>query len=120
MSQYRFTSKRKDNLAQHIRESHDICALGPVGIKNGEGLSPAKFDDENIVLNGDIIDTKKNPAWTLLMDAASTGNVSLIQDLIQRGMDVNASADDGYSALHCAARGGQETTVRYLLDIEPP
>jgi ankyrin repeat protein len=50
------------------------------------------------------------------MQAASAGRIDVLrQCLLQPGFDINVKADDGFTALHCAARAGQTTAVHYLL-----
>jgi ankyrin repeat protein len=49
------------------------------------------------------------------MNAASTGNITLLENLLEQGIPVDMEADDGYTAMHCAARTGQVAMIRYLL-----
>lgn len=49
------------------------------------------------------------------MDAANTGRVDVLQYCLRAGLDVNLKADDGFTALHCAARLNQAETLKYLL-----
>jgi ankyrin repeat protein len=49
------------------------------------------------------------------MDSASTGNCSLLEQMLSMGIDVNVQAEDGYTALHCAAKTGQVAIIRLLL-----
>jgi ankyrin repeat protein len=50
------------------------------------------------------------------MEAASTGNSWLLGHMLQMGVDVNVQAQDGYTALHCAAKIGQVAIISFLLD----
>lgn len=50
-----------------------------------------------------------------LMGAASTGRVDILQYCRRAGLDVNMRADDGFTALHCAARSDQMEALTYLL-----
>jgi ankyrin repeat protein len=50
------------------------------------------------------------------MEAASTGNSSLLERMLEMGVDVNVQAEDGYTALHCAAKTGQVAIMSFLLD----
>lgn len=43
------------------------------------------------------------------------GNITTLQDVLRAGIDIDAQADDGRTALHCAARSGQVEVVRWLL-----
>jgi ankyrin repeat protein len=49
------------------------------------------------------------------MDSASTGNCSLLEQMLSLGIDVNVQAEDGYTALHCAAKTGQVAIIHLLL-----
>jgi ankyrin repeat protein len=53
--------------------------------------------------------------WEVLMDAASTGNIPLLDILLEQGIVVDTIAEDGYTAMHCAARSGQVAMIRHLL-----
>jgi ankyrin repeat protein len=50
------------------------------------------------------------------MEAASTGNVSLLNYMLERGVDIEMRAEDGYTALHCASRTGQVAMIKNLLE----
>ena len=52
---------------------------------------------------------------TVLMEAASTGNIALLQNMLDTGLDLNVVTEDGYIAMHCAAKTGQVEMLRYLL-----
>jgi ankyrin repeat protein len=56
--------------------------------------------------------------WTCaaFLQAATAGNLFVLQASLDSRMDVNIVGDDGSSALHCAARAGQSPAVRYLLE----
>jgi ankyrin repeat protein len=49
------------------------------------------------------------------MEAASTNNYSLLEYMLSMGIDVNVKAEDGYTALHCAAKTGGAAMIRFLL-----
>jgi ankyrin repeat protein len=49
------------------------------------------------------------------MEAASTGDSVLLDHMLEMGVDVNVQAEDGYTALHCAAKTGQVAIIDFLL-----
>ncbi|KAH4070825.1 hypothetical protein HBH50_089470 [Parastagonospora nodorum] len=49
------------------------------------------------------------------MEAASTGNFALMENMLSRGLDVNAAAEDGNTAMHCAAKTGQIAMLQHIL-----
>ena len=55
---------------------------------------------------------------TLLMSAASGGQVAMVRMLLQRGASVNLQAPSGGTALMGAAANGRTTTVQALLDAK--
>lgn len=61
---------------------------------------------------------------TVLMEAASTGNIALLQNMLDTRLDLNVVTEDGYTAMHCAAKTGQVAMLRFLLGkgaaIDPP
>jgi ankyrin repeat protein len=40
------------------------------------------------------------------MEAANAGNVAMLQEILKAGVSISSQADDGRTALHCAARAG--------------
>jgi ankyrin repeat protein len=49
------------------------------------------------------------------MQAASAGNVGLVRVILQLGIGVSVQADDGSTALHCAARANQVEMIHLLV-----
>jgi ankyrin repeat protein len=49
------------------------------------------------------------------MDAASTGNCFLLEQMLSVGIHANVQAEDGYTALQCAAKTRQVAIIRLLL-----
>jgi 26S proteasome non-ATPase regulatory subunit 10 len=74
-----------------------------------------KFIREHKPKNFDIDETDDS-GWTALHLAASTGNLSVIDQLYQMVPDVNAQTTRGQTALHFATSKGHIDVVRSLLD----
>jgi ankyrin repeat protein len=51
------------------------------------------------------------------MQAASTGNVVFVQIIIRSGVSVSVQADDGCTALHCAAKADQIDMISLLIEL---
>ena len=51
----------------------------------------------------------------MLFHAADEGDLSTVQSLVERGVDVNASGELGLTALHAAAIMGRKEVVEFLL-----
>jgi ankyrin repeat protein len=50
------------------------------------------------------------------MEAASIGDTSILEYLLSKGVHVDIQAEDGCTALHCAAKTGSIATISFLLD----
>jgi len=53
---------------------------------------------------------------TLLIKAASKGNLEVLEYLLEKGADVNFQDKGGYSSLHFAAQNRHENIARVLLE----
>jgi ankyrin repeat protein len=51
----------------------------------------------------DVLEAVDDAGRTPLLTAAAIGNITIVELLIERGANVNASDNDGRSALHYAA-----------------
>ncbi|GAB5588260.1 hypothetical protein Unana1_03160 [Umbelopsis nana] len=60
----------------------------------------------------------KYPEWDAMFIAAQVGNISIVEQLISQGVDVNAKFANGQTFLHIAAENGQTKVVKLLLDYE--
>jgi ankyrin repeat protein len=122
MDQCDFKATRRDNLHPHLKKKHGIQAQSTRTVREKEpteldhpenncnkGATPMRSPPDTVALN--------EPFWTYanLYQAATTGSIPLLQASLEAGLDFNKCADDGSSALHCAARAGQALTVQYLL-----
>jgi ankyrin repeat protein len=50
-----------------------------------------------------------------LMQAAISGNIGLVKAILRLGVEVSSRADDGSTALHCAARADEVEVAHFLL-----
>jgi ankyrin repeat protein len=74
--------------------------------RNGKGqkvVAPLRISDEK------TCDRVAQPIAILstFMQAASTGNIRLVEFALSAGANISMVADDGSTALHCAAKTGQ-------------
>jgi ankyrin repeat protein len=108
-----FTSNRKDNLAQHIRRVHSSKSVQP-NVDN-ETLETSL----RVIDKVDVADAASDPfptiGLTAFMEAASTNNYSLLEYMLSMGIHVNVETEDGYTALHCSAKAGETTMIRFLM-----
>lgn len=51
-----------------------------------------------------------------LIKAIFLGNLQMVEQLIEQGADINAKADNGWTALHYAAKRGYVEVVKYLIE----
>ncbi|XP_062523602.1 acyl-CoA-binding domain-containing protein 6-like [Corticium candelabrum] len=55
---------------------------------------------------------------TVLIEACWNDNTEIVELLLRSGSDVNKTDDDGWTALHWAARSDHSEVVRILLENE--
>lgn len=101
------------------------ASVGP-GTQNQYGFSAlhlAAFYEVSSELVGFLLDqapalinAQETGGWTPLIIAASKGNLKLVEQLLQRGADVNAKTHLDQTALYVSANNGFATVVNYLLD----
>jgi len=58
---------------------------------------------------------RENTLGRDFIEAAEEGNIKVVRDAISKGVDVNAFSVEGETALHCAARRGNEAIIEILL-----
>ena len=66
-------------------------------------------------MNMQNVNTKDRHGHTPLMDAAKTGSLEAVKDLLNRGADLEAKSEKGKTALHYAAANGYVEIVSLLL-----
>lgn len=93
---------RKDNLDYHINKYH---------------ATEPRFTTKCPSVSIDLDKAAKTlPDWLALTQSASTGNLNSVDRLIKSGCNINSRADDGSTALHCAARAGQAAVLELLIE----
>jgi ankyrin repeat protein len=116
-----FTASRKDNLRQHCLKIHKLVPGTQLTIADDQ--KELETSKHMIVPEGALSPKPANRShgdqhlWTskLFLQAATTGNLAVVAASLDDGIDVNLRADDGSSALHCAARAGHIDVVQVLL-----
>lgn len=101
---------RADNLKRHIDKEHGIEELD-ADTKNDRCLKVYKesYRPDQISLDS-----------SQLLHAAHVGNVTLVQILIAKGVDILTASATGKTALHVAASGPHEEVVVFLLESGTP
>jgi len=101
-----------------VRNCHPELPVGPSGVRSGRRR--AKPHD---VLTASPLDVPLTDPGVLLiagthtlMQAASAGNVGFVQAILQSGVGISIQADDGSTALHCAAKADQTDMVCLLIE----
>jgi len=111
-----FRASRKDNIRQHVRKTHPQMFAGLGKAKPGRRRAKLHGLSTSIPL-GTLGDDERDlsiASTCTLMQAASAGNLGLVQAILQSGVDISKQADDGSTALHCAAKA-DHTDMVYLL-----
>jgi hypothetical protein len=109
-----FKATRKDNLTQHVKKVHGIQSTRPLHreASHGEAQDTSDQGDKEP-------ETLPEYTWLSLMEATTAGNMTVIQEILDAGIDIDAQADDKRTALHCAARAGQVEATHFLLELDP-
>jgi ankyrin repeat protein len=115
---------RKDNLRQHIRDFHNKQEDAPDGnAKRSCQQDPTGHHEVQAATTA----SKKhvNPldyriGSTVILQAACTGNIGLLERAAKSGVDLNIRGDDGSTPLHCAARAGHASLIKLFLDLGHP
>ena len=90
------------------------AAPEPPPVIGGEwGRGRGKDDDKDSEKDKDAKSTAKT---TSLWDAARTGNISMLKQLLDKGMDVNAKDEGGGTALSLATLAGHTEAMEFLIE----
>ncbi|CAO2653405.1 Nn.00g028160.m01.CDS01 [Neocucurbitaria sp. VM-36] len=106
---------KKDNFSRHQRKFHMSA-----GQARGEN-SPPGVNDEDATKSQpsprviDLCDVEDGFNRSIIMQAASSGNIAMLEAFINSGIELNTEAYEGSTALHYAARAGQTAAVQFLL-----
>ena len=112
-----FETLRKDNLKRHLKNIHNIAIQehhkeSLIKVVS-EGVSADKLSSASLIdLNG------PTPLYScsVFIVAASVGNLTILEAVLNARIDIQSTAKDGSTALHCASRARQSAAVQYLLD----
>jgi len=113
-----FRASRKDNIRQHVQKSHPQLLAGPSKVKLGRRRTKPR-DFSMSILPGTSFDDESDLSIAntcTLMQAASAGNLGFVRIILQSGVDISKQADDGSTALHCAAKADQTDMVYLLIE----
>jgi ankyrin repeat protein len=117
-----FKASRKDNLQQHRSNMHGIRPYSGRRKERGkplrvETIEGSHASDSTLSRSSSISCPVETESWTCaaFLQAATVGNLFIIEAALNSGMDTNIAGDDESSALHCAARAGQSSAIQYLL-----
>jgi ankyrin repeat protein len=112
-----FKTKRQYKLSQHIRRKHSRHLLRPNGCIETFEEPPSSGSETNEARPDPNFahDLSQGSIMDVFMEAASTGNIPLLEYWLERGIDAGMSSENGYTALHCASRTGQVAMIQCLL-----
>lgn len=113
-----FKATRKDNIAQHMKRYHGQHTKETSHREVSLSVDEVPVDawtQRPLMTDLDQDPLLENFDCSSLMRAASAGNIALILRALKAGLEVNVTADDGSTLLHCAARANQAATVQFLL-----
>ncbi len=103
-------------LQRLLRAGADIHARDAAG-RSAHDEALASGNASNLLLDAALprLDLDAPASQPLMILAATQGNTSLLDELLDRGHDVNWQDEKGQTALAAAASQGQETTLARLL-----
>ena len=109
---------------RQIRLIVPVLALGAALLaacdQNTPLMQEVLNDDSNrvqeLVAQGDDLNSVNNYGWTALMHAARLGNSDIVSLLLEQGAKVDVQDKDGWTALMRAAAKGHDAVVKILLD----
>ncbi|KAF2846620.1 ankyrin, partial [Plenodomus tracheiphilus IPT5] len=112
-----FKATRKDNIRQHMRNIH--ADQSPAhNVRKTKQLLEDSESPTNPILRGDRMEGDTSSTRVASgMQAASAGNFGLLEVALNTGFDVRTTADDGSTALHCAAITNGVGMVSHLLNL---
>jgi ankyrin repeat protein len=118
-----FAASRKDNLQQHRSKQHGLNVRSE---RQKQRVNPFQIDTSGgghitgvtLVRSSSVSSGIDEQSWTgaTFLQAATMGNLFTLKASLNAGMNIDFIGDDGSSALHCAARVGKSSALRYLLE----
>ncbi|XP_078346985.1 uncharacterized protein LOC144632255 isoform X5 [Oculina patagonica] len=100
------TGKHKLVTGRGLVQSNSPNSVVPTINQTTIGVNPDKGETQST----------KNEDWKLLKSAIQGGNVTIIEMVLARGLDVNSKDSNGNTPLMIAAFCGKMEAVNYLLD----
>jgi ankyrin repeat protein len=117
-----YKTTRKDHLRKHRVSAHawkpstrHIPSRGVSEVISNSEQTPTTDDASDKHPSADSQHTVLPWICERFLHAAKTGNILVLDASLKAGIDVNIQADDGFTALHCAAGAGHVFTIDYLL-----
>ncbi|MBE9116180.1 ankyrin repeat domain-containing protein [Lusitaniella coriacea LEGE 07157] len=133
VDEFRFFCDFGDSILEYaVQEGNleivKVLIASGVDINSGLSSSPANIaiqaGRKDILLAlleaGLDVNQKLLNAWTPLMSAANSGKLSIIKLLVERGANVNATTEEGYSAVWFAVEGAWLHIFDYLNPLTAP
>jgi hypothetical protein len=101
---------RKDNIAKHLKRDHPQ-----------EFEAQRQYASQETDYRGN--DTAETPGLLTISSqavfdwwqSARSGHIAALESLLAAAFDINSETGDRKTALHCAARAGQEKALMYLM-----
>ncbi|CAL1541509.1 unnamed protein product [Lymnaea stagnalis] len=75
----------------------------------------SRTNDQEIIRREVDVNSKESKGWTALMFATTSGDIEIVQQLIETGANLNAQNEEGWTALMLAARHKHVDICKHLI-----